>query len=84
MRKSMIHFVILGSQSINFVQLFCRYFQEVLSSADTNEIQLNKDGSWSTHVIGNDAQSLDTPHKKYQSVDISDDTGKYLRALVQN
>ncbi|KAJ6642820.1 E3 SUMO-protein ligase PIAS3 [Pseudolycoriella hygida] len=50
------------------------YFQEVLSSADTNEIQLNKDGSWSTHVVGNDAQSLDTPHKKYQSVDISDDT----------
>ncbi|XP_037046219.1 E3 SUMO-protein ligase PIAS3 isoform X3 [Bradysia coprophila] len=50
------------------------YFQEVLSSADTNEIQLNKDGSWSTHVVGSDAQSLDTPHKKYQSVDISDDT----------
>lgn len=58
-------------------KLFGRYFQEVLSSADTNEIQLNKDGSWSTHVVGSDAQSLDTPHKKYQSVDISDDTGKY-------
>lgn len=61
--------------------MFGRYFQEVLSSADTNEIQLNKDGSWSTHVVGSDAQSLDTPHKKYQSVDISDDTGKYSLKL---
>lgn len=32
-------------------------------------------------MIGNDALSLDTPHKKYQSVDISDDTGKYLHFI---
>lgn len=60
----------------NKQKLLYRYFQEVLSSADTNEIQLNKDGSWSTHVAGSDSHSLDTPYKKYQSVDISDDTGK--------
>ncbi len=70
-----VDFVCNTHLTLKFIS-FRRYFQEVLSSADTNEIQLNKDGSWSTHVPGNDVQSLDTPHKKYQSVDISDDTGK--------
>lgn len=59
------------------------YFQEVLNSpnlsADTNEIQLNKDGSWSTHVLSNDTQSLDTPCKRFQKVQvISDDLGKQI------
>lgn len=59
---------------------FFRYFQEVLGSSnlssDTNEIQLNKDGSWSTHVLNNDTQNLDTPCKGYSKVEvISDDLG---------
>lgn len=59
----------------------CRYFQDVLNStilsSDTNEIQLNKDGSWSTHVLSNDTQSLDTPCKRFSNVEIiSDDLGK--------
>lgn len=59
------------------------YFQDVLNSpilsSDTNEIQLNKDGSWSTHVMSNDAQSLDTPCKRFSNVEIiSDDVGMLL------
>lgn len=59
------------------------YFQEVLSSSqlasETNEIQLNKDGSWSTHVMNSDSQNLDTPHKNFTNVEvISDDLGKFM------
>ncbi|XP_055636656.1 E3 SUMO-protein ligase PIAS2 isoform X6 [Toxorhynchites rutilus septentrionalis] len=54
------------------------YFQEVLASnnlsCDDNEIQLHKDGSWSTHVKSNDTCSVDTPSKPLQKVEvISDD-----------
>ncbi|XP_055379728.1 E3 SUMO-protein ligase PIAS3 isoform X3 [Condylostylus longicornis] len=54
------------------------YFQEVLASAllgsDDTEIQLHKDGSWSTHVMKNEAQILDTSSKSVQKVEvISDD-----------
>lgn len=54
------------------------YFQEVLASnkllGDDNEIQLHKDGSWSTHVKSNDTCSVDTPSKPVQKVEvISDD-----------
>lgn len=54
------------------------YFQEVLASnklsGEDNEIQLHKDGSWSTHVKSNDTCSLDTPSKPVQKVEvISDD-----------
>ncbi|XP_058455497.1 E3 SUMO-protein ligase PIAS2 isoform X2 [Malaya genurostris] len=54
------------------------YFQEVLASnklsCDDNEIQLHKDGSWSTHVKTNDTCTLDTPSKPVQKVEvISDD-----------
>ncbi|XP_055540325.1 E3 SUMO-protein ligase PIAS2 isoform X1 [Wyeomyia smithii] len=54
------------------------YFQEVLASnklsGDDNEIQLHKDGSWSTHVKSNDTCALDTPSKPVQKVEvISDD-----------
>lgn len=54
------------------------YFQEVLVSADLSsddsEIQLHKDGSWSTHIMRNDSCLLDTPHKNVSKVEvISDD-----------
>lgn len=54
------------------------YFQEVLASnklsSDDSEIQLHKDGSWSTHVKSNDTCSVDTPSKPVQKVEvISDD-----------
>ncbi|XP_058820489.1 E3 SUMO-protein ligase PIAS2 isoform X3 [Topomyia yanbarensis] len=54
------------------------YFQEVLASnklsCDDNEIQLHKDGSWSTHVKTNDTCAIDTPSKPVQKVEvISDD-----------
>lgn len=69
------------NQSIRYIHNYDRgllhsYFQEVLSKADTSEIQLNKDGSWSTNTTGSDSHSLDTPCKKYQSYDISDEPGK--------
>lgn len=51
-------------------------------SADTNEIQLNKDGSWSTHVQRNECENLDTPASSSQKVEIiSDDLGKRSLAL---
>lgn len=58
-----------------------RYFQEVLSSpnllCDSNEIQLLKDGSWSAHEPQTEKQSLDTPRKSTQKVEvISDDLGE--------
>lgn len=58
------------------------YFQEVLVSNlltnDDSEIQLHKDGSWSTHINRNETQNLDTPHKSLTKVEvISDDLGKY-------
>ncbi|XP_055590365.1 E3 SUMO-protein ligase PIAS2 [Uranotaenia lowii] len=54
------------------------YFQEVLASTklgcDDNEIQLHKDGSWSTHVKSAEACTVDTPSKPVQKVEvISDD-----------
>ncbi|XP_031617888.1 E3 SUMO-protein ligase PIAS2 isoform X2 [Contarinia nasturtii] len=54
------------------------YFQEVLQSdalpPDTNEIQLLKDGSWTTHDSNSDSNYLDTPRKSTHKVEvISDD-----------
>ncbi|XP_018803605.1 PREDICTED: E3 SUMO-protein ligase PIAS2 isoform X3 [Bactrocera latifrons] len=54
------------------------YFQEVLASSllkpDDTEIQLHKDGSWSTHSLRNEAQIIDTPTKPVEKVEvISDD-----------
>ncbi|CAD7091990.1 unnamed protein product [Hermetia illucens] len=55
------------------------YFQEVLVSplltGDDNEIQLHKDGSWSTHVMRSESQVLDTPskHVHHKVEVISDD-----------
>lgn len=68
---------------ISLVFFFHRYFQEVLASnklsSEDNEIQLHKDGSWSTHVKSNDSCTLDTPSKPVQKVEVvSDDIGKCL------
>ncbi|XP_075168680.1 E3 SUMO-protein ligase Su(var)2-10 isoform X2 [Haematobia irritans] len=54
------------------------YFQEVLASnllkPDDTEIQLHKDGSWSTQSLRNEGQVLDTPTKPVEKVEvISDD-----------
>ncbi|XP_059614722.1 E3 SUMO-protein ligase PIAS1 isoform X2 [Phlebotomus argentipes] len=53
------------------------YFQEVIASkdlgADSNEIQLHNDGSWSAHVLKSDTQALDTPIKTLQNVEIISD-----------
>nr|XP_029728184.1 E3 SUMO-protein ligase PIAS3-like isoform X4 [Aedes albopictus] len=53
------------------------YFQEVLASnklsSEDNEIQLHKDGSWSTHVKSNDSCTLDTPSKPVQKVEVVSD-----------
>ncbi|EAT32487.1 AAEL015099-PJ [Aedes aegypti] len=53
------------------------YFQEVLASnklsSEDNEIQLHKDGSWSTHVKTNDSCTLDTPSKPVQKVEVVSD-----------
>ncbi|KAM7342150.1 E3 SUMO-protein ligase Su(var)2-10 isoform 3-T3 [Cochliomyia hominivorax] len=54
------------------------YFQEVLASnllkPDDTEIQLHKDGSWSTHSLRNEGQIIDTPTKPVEKVEvISDD-----------
>lgn len=52
-------------------------------ASETNEIQLNKDGSWSTHVMNSDSQNLDTPHKNFTNVEvISDDLGKFIRYFI--
>uniref|UniRef100_A0A1B0FRA7 E3 SUMO-protein ligase PIAS2 n=1 Tax=Glossina morsitans morsitans TaxID=37546 RepID=A0A1B0FRA7_GLOMM len=61
----------------------CSYFQEVLASnllkSDDTEIQLHKDGSWSTHSLRADSQILDTPTKPVEKVEvISDDIGDAL------
>lgn len=61
--------------------LLFSYFQEVLASnllkADDTEIQLHKDGSWSTHSLRNESQIVDTPSKTIEKVEvISDDIGK--------
>lgn len=63
--------------------LILRYFQEVLNSndlsSDTTEIQLNKDGSWSTHTV---EKKTPPPVAKVEkaaddSIEIiSDDVGK--------
>ncbi|XP_055688802.1 E3 SUMO-protein ligase PIAS1 isoform X3 [Lutzomyia longipalpis] len=53
------------------------YFQDVIASKnlgpDSNEIQLHEDGSWSVHVLKSDAQTLDTPVKPAQKVEIISD-----------
>ncbi|XP_055859055.1 uncharacterized protein LOC129921308 isoform X2 [Episyrphus balteatus] len=54
------------------------YFQEVLASSllgsEDTEIQLHKDGSWSTHNLRNETQLVDTPSKPVEKVElISDD-----------
>lgn len=59
----------------------CSYFQEVLQSdllpSDTNEITLQKDGSWTTHDSTAEPSCLDTPRKSTHKVEvISDDIGK--------
>lgn len=56
------------------------YFQDVLQSpqlpSDINEIQLLKDGSWTTHDSNSESNCLDTPRKSTQKVEvISDDIG---------
>lgn len=64
------------------LELFCfSYFQEVLASnllkSDDTEIQLHKDGSWSTHSLRNESQIVDIPSKPIEKVEvISDDIGK--------
>lgn len=51
--------------------------------ADQNEIQLLNDGSWSAHDSSADANSLDTPRKSTQKVEvISDDIGKAKRSFI--
>lgn len=64
------------------------YFQEVLVSnlltTDDSEIQLHKDGSWSTHIKGSDSQNLDTPQKPMTKVEvISDDLGKIFSLTIE-
>ncbi|XP_037947412.1 E3 SUMO-protein ligase PIAS2 isoform X2 [Teleopsis dalmanni] len=53
------------------------YFQEVLASSllqsEDTEIQLHKDGSWSTHNLRNETQVLDTPAKTKEKVEIISD-----------
>jgi E3 SUMO-protein ligase PIAS1/E3 SUMO-protein ligase PIAS2 len=53
------------------------YFQEVVASnklsSDDNEIQLHKDGSWSTLLNKSELCSLDTPMKTQKIEVISDD-----------
>lgn len=53
------------------------YFQEVLASNQIDtEIQLHKDGSWSTHVNKTESTVLDTPMKPPNKVEIiCDDLG---------
>ena len=55
------------------------YFQDVIASKnlgeDDNEIQLLKDGSWSTLVNNKDMCNLDTPSKSNNKIEISDDIG---------
>uniref|UniRef100_A0A1B0FN89 SP-RING-type domain-containing protein n=1 Tax=Glossina morsitans morsitans TaxID=37546 RepID=A0A1B0FN89_GLOMM len=50
------------------------YFQEFLASnllkSDDTEIQLHKDGSWSTHSLRADSQILDTPTKPVEKVEV--------------
>ncbi|KAL5288312.1 PIAS1 family protein [Megaselia abdita] len=47
------------------------YFQEVLATNQIDtEIQLHKDGSWSTHVNKTEATVLDTPIKPLNKVEI--------------
>lgn len=64
---------------------YSRYFQDVLSSnrlpSDINEIQLLKDGSWITHEVHNELQTLDTPRKSMQKIEISDDVGEWSPKL---
>lgn len=72
--------IVLNNTLCSCVPYFHSYFQEVLASnklsGEDNEIQLHKDGSWSTHVKSNDTCSLDTPSKPVQKVEvISDDIG---------
>lgn len=58
------------------------YFQDVVASnklsSDDNEIQLHKDGSWSTLLNKQDLCSIDTPVKSQKIEVISDDIGKTL------
>lgn len=49
-----------------------------LLKPDDTEIQLHKDGSWSTHSLRNEGQVLDTPTKPVEKVEvISDDIGEF-------
>lgn len=70
----------------NLVDAHFSYFQDVLSSPllppDTNEIQLLKDGSWTTHDSNSEPNCLDTPRKATQKVEvISDDIGINIRSI---
>lgn len=72
--------------NIKFASAFLdfSYFQDVLSSdllpPDINEIQLLKDGSWSTTDSQTDANCLDTPRKSTHKVEvISDDIGNNIK-----
>lgn len=52
---------------VNCALILSSYFQDVLQSpllsTDDNEIQLHKDGSWSTHVEKNGSCLLESPQK---------------------
>lgn len=54
--------------------------------ADSNEIQLHEDGSWSAHVLKSDTQALDTPVKSLvANVEIiSDDLGELVKLFPSN
>lgn len=57
------------------------------SNSIVTEIQLHKDGSWSTHVNKSEATILDTPAKPPNKVEIiCDDLGKYffIRIHIQH
>lgn len=64
------------------------YFQDVLASSDlltdTNEIQLHKDGSWSTHIMKNESENLDnlSTTKLSQNLDNSDDVGTCIIFVI--
>ena len=56
-----------------------------LLKPDDTEIQLHKDGSWSTHSLRNEAQIIDTPTKIVEKVEvISDDIGKLNIDFLQS
>lgn len=75
------------------VLALCRYFQDVLQSpllsTDDNEIQLNQDGSWSTHVEKNGVCGVvESPQKpteqKVEVISVDLDSTIEMPSSVQN